>query len=60
VSPFTYFKQCLEEHIKGMEFRENELREEIRIKNAELKLLERERRTLELGAGNWSEESNEI
>ena len=51
-----YIEQCLVDHIKGMEYREQELREKIAIKNAELKLLERERLNLSLGLDNWRDE----
>ncbi len=59
MSTLEYVKDCMRDHVNGMKIREDELREEIRIKNAELKLLERERRNLELGIDNWIEESKQ-
>ncbi len=59
MNALTYVTDCMRDHVNGMKFREDELREEIRIKNAELKLLERERRNLELGIDNWIEESKQ-
>jgi hypothetical protein len=55
-----YIEQCLAEYIKGMEYREQELREQIAIKNAELKLLEKERLNLSIGLDNWQDEEKQL
>lgn len=55
----SYIIDCLNDHVKGMKYREEKLKQEILVKSAELKLLEKERMELELGAENWEQESHD-
>lgn len=56
----VYFEQCADEHVENMRAREEILRIEIQVKQAELETLRKERLTLEAGIRNWKQEAEDM
>ena len=53
----SYVDECLQSHIDNMRLREDLMEGDIRVLQAEHKLLKKERLDLQAGLENWQEES---